>query len=67
MLPLGSRCILLLSVYMTACSSPAQIDHKDSQCYHSSYGGRVEKSSLEKEIQYNRCLRENKPYLINTH
>lgn len=58
---------ILLSLLITACSTPLQIEYKDSQCYHSSYGGRVEKSSLEKEIQYNRCLRENKPYLINTH
>lgn len=48
---------------MTACSTPVQTEHKDSQCYYASYGGKVAKTSVEKEIQYNRCLRENKPYL----
>lgn len=63
MLLSGSRYLLLLSIYMTACSTSVQTEHKDSQCYYASYGGKVAKTSVEKEIQYNRCLRENKPYL----
>ena len=62
---LSSKNILIVSLFITACGTPAKIEHKDSQCYHVSYGGRLSKNSLEKEIQYNRCLRESKPYLIN--
>ncbi|GAB1649349.1 hypothetical protein Mh1949_24420 [Mannheimia haemolytica] len=50
---------------LSACADYQEYDKKDSKCYYSSYGSGEAKDSVRKRIEYNRCLRENKPYFIS--
>lgn len=56
---------LLPLIMLSACADYQEYDKKDSKCYYSSYGSGEVKDSVRKRIEYNRCLRENKPYFIS--
>lgn len=65
MLPLNFKYTLLLPILLSACTHSTGGDAKDGQCFSSAYMNRNIKDSVHQKIVYDRCLRENKPYLIN--
>lgn len=65
MLSLNFKYTLLLSILLSACTHSTGGNEKDSQCFSSAYVNRHIKDSVHRKIMYDRCLRENKTYLIN--
>lgn len=63
MLPLNFKYTLLIPILLSACTHSIERDRKDSQCFSSAYVNRHIKDSVHQKIVYDRCLRENKPYL----
>lgn len=56
---------LLPLIMLSACVNYQEYEKKDGECYYFSYGSGKAKDSVRKRIEYNRCLRENKPYFIS--
>lgn len=65
MLSLNFKYTLLLSILLSACTHSTGGNEKDSQCFSSAYVNWHIKDSVHRKIMYDRCLRENKTYLIN--